>query len=268
MTVAKSRLFWALLIFAIVPILLDDLHLNVVDGMMVYFSLFWFFVFHPLMTAQMQTRWQSLIAEVVAYVFTGAVGVLIAVGVESLWMRVGAHPLLNSPYLLVAFPAYVLSVGLTEEFAKQIFVLIVLAVHRAQGKIAHPLGYMMLGISSGLGFSAVENIFYVQHGISFDVLRRTAGLGTVTALSRALYTPFLHAIWAGIVAYGLGLAAQQHGRRCAMTAWWAFLTAAVLHGLYDASLRAHGGVAVADVAISYLIFLSLLLNARRQGARA
>jgi hypothetical protein len=44
--IAQSRLFWGLLLYATVPILLGDFHMNVVDGMMVYFSLFWFFIFY------------------------------------------------------------------------------------------------------------------------------------------------------------------------------------------------------------------------------
>lgn len=262
-TIVKSRLFLGLLIFATVPILLGDLNLNVVDGMMVYFSLFWFFIFQPLMAAQMQMPLRSVVMDIAAYVFTGIIGVLFALTVESFWIDHGANLLLNSRYLLISAPAYVLFIGLTEEFAKQIFVLIIFTVNRVKNKVWNPLVYMMIGISSGLGFSAVENISYVQHGISFDVLHRSVGLGTITALTRALYTPFLHAVWAGIVAYGLGVVAKR-GYHDWHLAVGAFLLAAIFHGFYDASLQAHGGLSVLDVGVSYLVFLSLLLNNRRQ----
>lgn len=262
-SIIKSRLFLGLLLFAIVPILLGDLHLNVVDGMMVYFSLFWFFIFQPIMTAQMAMPFRSIVLDIAAYVFTGIVGVLFALAVESFWIGHGANLLLNSSYLLISAPAYIIFIGLTEEFAKQIFVLLLFTVNRVQKKVWNPLVYMMIGISSGLGFSAVENISYVEHGITFDVLHKTIGLGTITALTRALYTPFLHAIWAGIVAYGLGVVAHR-GYRDWHLAVGAFLLAAMFHGFYDASLRAHGGLSVLDVALSYLVFLSLLLNNRRQ----
>ncbi len=262
-TIAKSRLFLGLLIFAIVPILLDDLRLNVVDGMMIYFSLFWFFIFQPLMAAQMRVK--SLMVDVGAYIFTGIVGVYFALVVESFWINHGANLLMNSHYLLISAPAYVLFIGLTEEFAKQIIVLLIFAVNRARKIVWNPLVYMMVGISSGLGFSAVENISYVQHGISFDMVHQSVGLGAITALTRALYTPFLHAIWAGTVAYGLGVVAKR-GYRDWHLAMGAFLLAAIFHGFYDASLAAHGGLSILDVALSYLVFLSLLLNNRRNKA--
>ncbi len=265
LTILKSRLFLGLFVFATTPILLGALHLNVVDGMMVYFSLFWFFIFQPLMAAQLRIR--SLLLDITAYIFTGTVGVLFALVVESFWISHGANLLLHDRFLLISAPAYVLFIGLTEEFAKQIFILLVFLFNRAKKKVWNPLSYMMVGISSGLGFSAVENISYVQHGILFDVLHHSVGLGTITALTRALYTPFLHAIWAGIVAYGLGVVAQR-GYRDWHLAVGAYLLAAIFHGFYDASL-AHGDLSIMDVALSYLVFLTLLLsNRRRQNLNA
>ncbi len=266
-TLIKSRLFLGLLIFAIVPILLTDFHLNVVDGMMIYFSLFWFFVFQPLMAAQIQMPFGSVLVDIGAYVFTGSAGALFALTVESFWTAHGANRLLDSRYFFLSAPGYILFVGLTEEFAKQIFVLVVLGINRAKHTVWHPLVYMMIGISSGLGFSAIENILYVQHGISFDDLHRGIGLGAMTALSRALYTPFLHAIWAGILAYALGVVAQRGYRDWAL-ALGALILAATLHGVYDASLKAHGGLSILDVALSYLVFLGVLLNHRRGKERS
>ncbi len=260
-TIIKSRIFLGLLLFAIVPILLNDFHLNVVDGMMIYFSLFWFFVFQPLMAAQLQMPFASVLVDSGAYVFTGSIGALFALTVESFWTAHGANRLLDSRYFVLSAPGYILFVGLTEEFAKQIFVLLILGINRAKHKIWNPLVYMMVGISSGLGFSTIENILYVQHGITFDDLHRGIGLGAMTAVSRALYTPFLHAIWAGIVAYALGVVAQR-GYRDWTLALGALILAATFHGVYDASLRSHGGLSILDVAASYLVFLSLLLNNR------
>ncbi|PSR27497.1 Membrane proteinase PrsW, cleaves anti-sigma factor RsiW, M82 family [Sulfobacillus thermosulfidooxidans DSM 9293] len=259
-TILKSRLFLGLFVFATAPILLGDLHLNIVDGMMVYFSLFWFFIFQPLMAAQLRIR--SLLLDITAYVFTGTLGVFFALTVESFWINHGANLLLNSHVLFISAPAYVLFIGLTEEFAKQMIVLLIFFFNRAKKKAWSPLAYMMVGISSGLGFSAVENISYVQHGILFDVLHHSVGLGTITALTRALYTPFLHAIWAGIVAYALGIVAQR-GYRDWHLAVGAYLIAAIFHGFYDASLG-YGDLSILDVALSYLVFLSLLLNNRRR----
>lgn len=89
----------------------------------------------------------------------------------------------------------------------------------------------------------------------------------MTALSRALYTPFLHAIWAGILAYALGVVAKRGYRDWAL-ALGALILAATLHGVYDASLKSHGGLSILDVALSYLVFLGVLLNHRRGQERS
>ncbi|MDA8193239.1 MAG: PrsW family glutamic-type intramembrane protease [Thermaerobacter sp.] len=263
-TIAASRLYLGLLLFAIAPMLLLGFHVNVVVGMMAYFSLFWFFVFQPLLATHLQLR--PLFADIGAYLFTGVVGTAFALAVEGFWFRHGGSVLLKSPALVVAVPAYVLFVGVTEEFAKQIVVLIVLFYQRVRGHAWNPLTYMMLGVSSGLGFSAVENITYVERGISFEVMRHTFGLGTITALTRALYTPFLHAIWAGLTAYGFGVVASR-GFRDWRIGLGALGAAALFHGVYDASVGIDPGLAVADVAVSYLVFLAMLLNDRRGPVR-
>lgn len=259
-TIAGSRLYLGLLVLAIVPILLLALHVNIVVGMMVYFSLFWFFVFQPLLANQIRLR--PLTVDIGAYIFTGLIGTSLAMWVESFWYRHGARGLLNAPQLLISTPAYILCVGITEEVAKQLVVLIVLLWQRARKKAWSPLSYMMLGVTSGLGFSAVENISYVERGLAFEVMRHAFGLGIFTALTRALYTPFLHAIWAGIAAWGLGQVAAHGSTKWRMSVGLIILVA-VFHGLYDATIGRHPGVAIVDVAMSYLLFLALLLNGRR-----
>lgn len=261
-TIARSRLFLGLLVFAIVPIMLENFRLDVIDGMMVYFSLFWFFIFQPLMAPQIGFR--SLVADITAYVFTGFIGVGIALVVETFWVKHGAGPFINSRLLLFSVPANVAFIGMTEEFSKQIIVLVFVLSHRLRKNSWKPVTYMMLGISSGLGFSAMENIAYVQRGIMAETLGRNLyGLGAITALTRALYTPFLHAIWAGIVAYAVGWA-FSHSRIKWKWAIGALVLAAGFHGVYDATIAFHQGLAIGDVAVSFLLFLSLLLNGKRR----
>lgn len=254
-----SRLYWGLLIFAITPFVLLTVHINLVVGMMIYFSLFWFFVFQPLVSTHLGLR--PLFTDLFAYGFTGVAGTSFALIVEAFWFA-RAGILFKTSALMIAVPAYILGVGLTEEFAKQLVVLIFLLIHRARSRRWSPLAYMMLGVSSGLGFSAVENISYIQRGMAFEVMHHAVGLSTVTALSRALYTPFLHAVWAGIAAYGLGLVAQSGFRRW-QTGLGFLLLAAVFHGVYDATDAPHPYFAIFDIACSYLVFLGLLLNSRR-----
>lgn len=261
LAILKSRLYWGILLFAIVPILLETLDVNVVFGMLVYFSLFWLFVFRPLVKTSVPGR--SLAVDIVAYIFTAVIGTMFAVYVESFWVVNGAGPLLQSRSPSIAIPSFIIFVGMTEEFAKQIIVLLGVVFVRVRGLRVRPVEFMIMGISSGLGFSALENISYVQKGIMNEVVHHLVGAGVVTALSRALYTPFLHTIFAGIAAYGVGLAAQRGGK-----AWWAalglWLLAASLHGFYDATISTHVVWALIAVAICYFLFLVLLLGGMRE----
>lgn len=260
LAVLKSRLYWGILLFAIVPILLETISVNVVFGMLVYFSLFWFFMFRPLVKTSEPGR--SLVADIVAYTFTALIGTLFALYVESFWVANGTAPLLRSHVPSIAIPSFIVFIGITEEFAKQIIVLLGVAFVHIRGMRVRPVEFMIMGISSGLGFSALENISYVQKGIMNEVVHHLAGAGVVTALSRALYAPFLHAIFAGVAAYGLGLAAQRGG-----TAWWAalglWLLAACFHGFYDATIGTHVIWALVDVALCYFLFLAMLLSGMR-----
>lgn len=260
--VLKSRLYWGILLFAIVPILLEALGVNVVFGMLIYFSLFWFFVFRPLVITTEPGR--VLLADIFAYLFTAVVGTTFALYIENFWVSNGAAPLLQARSPSIAIPSFILFVGMTEEFAKQIITLLAVVAARHRGTNARPVEFMILGISSGLGFSAIENISYVQKGIMNEVVHHVAGTGVVTALSRALYTPFLHAVFAGVAAYGLGMAAQRgRGGKVWFVALGMWLIAACLHGIYDATIGTHFTWAVIDVALGYYIFLTLLLSNRR-----
>lgn len=258
--VLRSRFYWGILLFAVVPILLEAIGINVVTGMLVYFSLFWFFIFRSLVKTTSLRR--SIVADIFAYIFTAVIGTAVAFYVESFWASMGAGPLLQSYIPSVTIPTFIVVVGLTEEFAKQIVVLVAVVFVRIRHIRVSAVEFMIMGISSGLGFSAIENVSYVQKGLMNEVVHHTVGTGLVTALSRALYTPFLHAVFTGLAAYGLGLAAEK-GRE----AWWValamWLLAACLHGFYDATVGVNVVWALADVAIAYFIFLALLLREKR-----
>jgi RsiW-degrading membrane proteinase PrsW (M82 family) len=260
-----SRSYWGILLLAIVPILLETIGVNVVSGMLVYFSLFWFFIFRSIVKTTPLRR--SIMADILAYGFTAVLGTAVAFYAESFWVSIGAGPLLQSSFPSVTVPAFVVVVGLSEEFAKQIIVVAAVVFVRMRHLRVKPFEFMMMGISSGLGFSAVENVSYVQRGLINEVVHHTVGVGLVTALSRALYTPFLHAVFAGIAAYGLGLAAEK-GRN----AWWValatWLLAACFHGFYDATVGIHVTWALVDVAIAYFVFLTFLLHEKENSGGA
>jgi RsiW-degrading membrane proteinase PrsW (M82 family) len=217
-------------------------------------------VFRSLVTTS--TPGWSFLVDIIAYIFTCVIGTSFAVFVESFWVQIGVGPLLKSTTLNIAVPSLIAFVGFTEEIAKQIVVYLGAAFVRKRRICVRASEFMIMGVSSGLGFSAIENISYVQKGIMNEVVHSVVGEGVVIALSRALYTPFLHGMWAGIAAFGLGIVTERGARF-----WWSIplflMFSAIGHGFYDAVISTHVFWALLDVAISYFLFLVLLLNGIR-----
>lgn len=253
--ILQSPLYLGVFFLGLTTILVLGGYLTPALGIIGLFSLLWFMLFHPLF-ADGQTAPATWV-NVGAYLFTGAIGPLFSWNVEAFWYHHGMSAYLGSPVLAVAIPSYVLVVGVTEELAKQMIVLLLLASQKILRIVWSPRAYMLFGVSSGLGFSLVENISYAQRGLVFKALENTMGPGTLTAITRALYTPFLHAVWAGIAAYGIGVLANRGTRwRLALAL---FVTVAVFHGTYDAALGHHPNISLTAVVLSYLLFLILLV---------
>lgn len=150
----------------------------------------------------------------------------------------------------------VFTVGLPEELAKAIPV-IVIAVRRR----ITPADYLFLGAVSGLVFGASEAEHYLTSGVGL------AGGNAAQDITAALQyvwrfptDPIMHACWAGITGYFIGLAvyAQRNSgrRRWYAVCWTGLAIASVLHGLSDLDgLNGHWTWAALGV-ISALLFLT------------
>ncbi len=153
-----------------------------------------------------------------AFILGGVIGVLAASLLESL--------------LLVDGPLVYLSVGLIEEFAKLLALVLV----------AWPMGRygvrdgIVLGAAVGFGFAALEssgyalNALIVRQGPSV-VLSLTSLV--FTELLRGILAPVGHGLWTGIlggVLFGAARGARLHLSRGLILA---YLGVALLHALYD-----------------------------------
>ena len=117
---------------------------------------------------------------------------------------------------------------------------------------------IVYGVTAGLGFATVENIFYVM------------GFGTIsTALIRAFMSVPSHAAYGGIMGFYLGMAkslrstSKQRERKLILTG---LAIAIVLHGLYDTiafTLEGLSGLAglLIMTAISWIMLLRLIRKA-------
>ena len=179
--------------------------------------------------------------------------------------------------------ASIFSVGLPEELAKSIPVLAVALVYRFyQQRHLTPRDYLFLGAVSGLVFGASEVVHYftvnglqefyltVQsvipsleqllasgHSASsslFSVLIGPVRYFVLDFVWRFLTDPIIHACWAGLTGYFIGLAASGRHRWWAVS-WIGLVAAAILHGLNDWSQVNGHPLWIIVVLVSGILFL-------------
>jgi RsiW-degrading membrane proteinase PrsW (M82 family) len=173
------------------------------------------------------------------------------------------------------------SVGVPEELAKALPVLVIALVYRHRRGLV-PRDYLFLGAVSGLAFGAAEVVRYftvngiaefyltVQSTIPAIAQLINSGQSAPTAIFAVLIgpvryfildfvwrfvtDPITHACWSGLTGYFIGLAVT--GRHKWYTvAWMGLLVAAVLHGLNDWSQVNGHPLWILVVVVSGILFL-------------
>jgi RsiW-degrading membrane proteinase PrsW (M82 family) len=173
------------------------------------------------------------------------------------------------------------TVGLPEELAKAIPVLVVALIYRRRHGLM-PRDYLFLGAVSGLAFGAAEVVHYftvngvaefyltVQSTIPQIAQLINSGQSAPTAIFavligpvryfildfvwRFLTDPITHACWSGLTGYFIGLAVTGR-HKWYKVAWIGLVVAAVLHGLNDWSQVNGHPLWILVVAISGILFL-------------
>ena len=212
-------------------------------GFAVYFAFLWLVAIRALVQPE-PLRW-TVLAKIGA--FTAVAGVAIAIAVEE---QLGAST--DTPL------ASILTVGLPEEAAKALAILIFLRAGR--GRWA-PRTYLYAGAVSGLAFGAAEAVTYTTAYAS--LLELDSG-GLVVSLWRLLAGSLFHACMAGIVAFFIGLGTWYVDLRYHLLAF-GLAVAAVLHGLYNYLSDGWGGAALA--ALTVFTFVGYISSGDRIGAR-
>jgi RsiW-degrading membrane proteinase PrsW (M82 family) len=175
----------------------------------------------------------------------------------------------------------IVTVGLPEEFAKALPVLVVALIYRRRHGLA-PRDYLFLGAVSGLVFGASEVVHYftvngvvefyqtvqaaiptitqlVQSGHSTSVSLFAALIGPVrffilNFVWRFITDPITHACWSGLTGYFIGLAATGRHRWISVS-WIGLAIAAILHGLNDWSRVNGHPVWILVTVMSGILFL-------------
>ena len=151
----------------------------------------------------------------------------------------------------------VFTIGLPEELAKAIPIVVVAWIWRRYWHTQTPRDYLFLGAVSGLVFGAAEVVHYftdVLGSLSGNVNGLVLQDLTIQYIWRFLTDPIDHACWAGITGYFIGLAIVGHDREYRIGLVGIGI-AAVLHGLNDWNpINSHPAWVLVTL-VSVLLFL-------------
>lgn len=212
-----------LLILSIVGLSLSCIMLLPIGGFLVfyvislYFAVIWGLFFAYLFRTR-QVSWKTAATTF----FLTQVGVFVIFsGLNSLnFFYVFTHA--GFPLNIIG---YILGVGLTEEFAKM---LPLLCIERRSKEPLLPQTMVYYGLMAGIAFGVFEGVQY-QTTVNIRADYTTAFLLNIARLTSL---PFLHAIWAGICGYFVGMAWLYPKYRKSLSVL-ALAVPATLHGLYD-----------------------------------
>jgi RsiW-degrading membrane proteinase PrsW (M82 family) len=173
--------------------------------------------------------------------------------------------LVTRAFLPLRLAGYVFGVGVREELCKAapLLALAVLSV-----RMRRPLNGLVLGMMSGVGFAAAENVYYVYRTVSQAHLV-TEKTGEAANLVMPVYNnvirmamgPFVHGCLSGIFGYFIGLAAAVPNRRAVFLLAGLGLSA-TLHGLYDTGVTTSPLLGLAVQAFTYFVLMTYVLKAR------
>ena len=227
----RSPRFWALYSLAAFPLLvLAVAPEGTASWMFVYFSLVWAVLFFRLIQPEPGT------ARIAAWVYL--LTILVAMPLLVAWLSLPPH--LTEAFVeaggVFRFLGLVLGVGIREETAKVLPVLLVLgAAARGGGRLSLRQG-LALGAVAGFAFAAAENQEYLRTFEAWDRMVAQQGafshVSLDASLVRMLLTPFMHGAWAGIAGYFAAWGAWNPPERWKLRAA-GVLGAALLHGFYD-----------------------------------
>jgi hypothetical protein len=173
--------------------------------------------------------------------------------------------LIASDSLPLRLLGYVFGIGVREELFKAAPLL---ALALVSVRMRRPLNGLVLGMMSGVGFAAAENVYYVYRTVS-QAASVTAETGEAGNLVMPVYNnvvrmamgPFVHGCLSGIFGYFIGLAAMDRARRAVFLLAGLGL-ASLLHGLYDTGVTTSPVLGLAVQALSYFLLMTYVLKAR------
>jgi RsiW-degrading membrane proteinase PrsW (M82 family) len=264
--ILKSPVFRFLCLFALTPLAIQVLgtYGSILNGLAIWSGVLWALLLFRLFGGR-ELR------------FSWAVGVLlftflVMLPLFQVYIAVPPHLtewLIKSRFFLVRCFGYVFGVGVREELCKAV-PLVALAVLWAGMK--NPVNGLVLGMMSGVGFAASENVYYVLVTLNNAIAetRRSGDFSSFVVpvfnnVVRMMTGPFGHGCYTGIFGYFISLAAADRARRVPL-----FLVglavASVVHGSYDAFVELSVLLGVAVKAFAFFLLMTYFLKARGLGS--
>lgn len=246
-----------LLVLAVVGLSLSVIMLLPIGGFLVfyvvslYFSVIWGLFFYYFF----RTRQVNVKTTVTTFFLTQLAVFVIFSGLNSLNFF---YVFTNAPFPL-SIIGYIAGVGLTEEFAKMIPLLIL--AHRAKEPLL-PQTLVYYGLMSGIAFGVFEGVQY-QTTVNTQADYTTA---FVLNIARLTSLPFLHATFSGICGYFTAFARLYPKYRRSLYAL-ALAVPATLHGLYDAFATFFYPLALATALFTVLLLMAYLRRSATFQAR-
>ena len=257
--------FWAVTLLAVTPVFLvtlADTQLQLF-GFCIFFAAIWGVIFKKFIVEE-TGGWKS---PLLALTFTSFVGI------NLMLLLYHAFPdwymnLNESKDRFKSLLGFVGQVGLWEELFKILPALIYLAWKR---KDAQPLTIVLLGVFSGLGFAAFENLGYtnLQVDRSLALIKDAGAEGLsegvkgamVNVMLRSISSVFGHAVYSGIFAYYIALAKTTKKRFVALFLM-GWLVSALVHGLYDWAWEIQDTIPALITAFGFVLFYAYLTKLR------
>ena len=263
--IKKDFVFWAVSLLAIVPLVLVTLNdtQSQLTGFLLFFAAIWGVIFKKFIVDE-NSSW---LLPITALFFTGIIGIRILLFTYE-YLPDFYTKLPSSENIFVAFIGGIFQTGICEELCKIVPVLIYIFWKK---RTAQPLTIVLLGVFSGLGFAAFENMHYANRAVLNSAYltynHGAAGLqegvtgAMVNVLLRSMSLVFVHAIYSGIFSYFIALGHITQKRRVAL-ALVGLLVAATVHGLYNSFWQVQNTLPAIVTATAFMLFYSYLTKLR------
>lgn len=262
---ARDTSFWCVLGLSVVPLLIVTIHQQNYQLTMLslFFALLWGFVFKHVIVRS-TAPWGLLCGSMF---FTGTCGITGLLKFYT-FLPESYKQLAENANPLISLVGFVAQVGLCEEVCK-LTPLFAYALWK-RGTL-NPLTGVMIGVFSGLGFAAFENILYGQKSVEDSIrwahdhgdqgLAAGVEVAMISVLLRSLSLVFCHAVWSGISAYFVMRALAADRQKVAMFLVGLVL-ALTLHGVYDWLVTIQTTFATLVVIASFVLFRIYLSQLR------